>query len=60
LSYKLNGAVNAIIATPEIKKQFEDLDLLPAGGSPAYMAKFVKEETQRWTEVIKRAGIQPE
>jgi tripartite-type tricarboxylate transporter receptor subunit TctC len=57
---KLNQAVNAIIATPEIKKQFEDLDLLPAGGSPADMAKFVKEETQRWTEVIRRAGIQPE
>jgi len=57
---KLNQAVNAIITTPEIKKQFEDLDLLPAGGSPADMAKFVKEETQRWTEVIKRAGIQPE
>jgi tripartite-type tricarboxylate transporter receptor subunit TctC len=57
---KLNGAVNAIIAAPEIKKQFEELDLLPAGGSTADMAKFVKEETQRWTEVIKRAGIQPE
>jgi len=57
---KLNQAANAIIATPEMKKRFGDLDLLPAGGSPADMAKFVKEETQRWTEVIKRAGIQPE
>src|SRR5437588_577188 len=28
---KLNQAVNAVIATPEVKKQFEDLDLLPAG-----------------------------
>jgi tripartite-type tricarboxylate transporter receptor subunit TctC len=57
---KLNQAVNDIIGAPEIKKQFEDLNLLPAGGSPAAMAKFVKDETVRWTEVIHRAGIQPE
>jgi tripartite-type tricarboxylate transporter receptor subunit TctC len=57
---KLNQAVNAIISAPETRKQFEDLNLLPAGGSPAEMAKFVKEETRRWSEVIHRAGIQPE
>src|ERR1700726_3488590 len=57
---KLNQAVNDIIGAPDIKKQFEELNLLPAGGSPAEMAKFVKEETLRWTEVIHRAGIQPE
>jgi len=57
---KLNQAVNEIIATPEVKKQFEELSLLPAGGSPADMGKFVRQETARWTEVIRRAGIQPE
>jgi tripartite-type tricarboxylate transporter receptor subunit TctC len=57
---KLNQAVNDIIAAPETKKQFEDLNLLSAGGSPVEMAKFVKDETRRWTEVIHRAGIQPE
>src|SRR6266700_2365856 len=51
---KLNQAVNDIIGAPETKKQFEELSLLPAGGSPAAMAKFVKEETLRWTEVIHR------
>ena len=57
---KLNGAVNDIIAAPETQKQFEELSLLPAGGSPSDMGKFVKAETARWTEVIRRAGIQPE
>ena len=57
---RLNQAVNEIISTPEIRKQFEALNLLPAGGSPADMAKFVSDETRRWTEVIRRAGIQPE
>ncbi|HEY6255929.1 MAG TPA: tripartite tricarboxylate transporter substrate binding protein [Xanthobacteraceae bacterium] len=57
---KLNQAVNDIVAAPETRKQFEELSLLPAGGSPAEMGNFVKQETQRWTEVIRRAGIQPE
>jgi tripartite-type tricarboxylate transporter receptor subunit TctC len=57
---KLNRAVNEIIQSPDMKKQFEDLNLLPAGGSPADMGRVVKEDTQRWTEVIRKAGIAPE
>jgi tripartite-type tricarboxylate transporter receptor subunit TctC len=57
---KLNQAVNEIIAAPETKAQFDALNMLPAGGSPAEMGKFVRDETRRWTEVIRRAGIVPE
>src|SRR6202045_1315989 len=57
---KLNRAMNELIAAPDTQKQFENLNLLPAGGSPADMRKVVQEDTRRWTEVIRRAGIQPE
>src|SRR5256885_3805182 len=57
---KLNQAVNAIINDSETKKRFAELNLLAAGGSPEDMRKLVKEETSRWTEVIRKAGIQPE
>jgi tripartite-type tricarboxylate transporter receptor subunit TctC len=57
---KLNRAMNEIIGEPDMKKRFEELNLLPAGGSPAEMGKVVKEETQRWTEVIRKDGIVPE
>ncbi|HLH97020.1 MAG TPA: tripartite tricarboxylate transporter substrate binding protein [Xanthobacteraceae bacterium] len=60
IAAKLNQAVNEIIAEPETKKQFEKLNLLPAGGTPSDMARFVKAETKRWTDVIHRAGIEPE
>src|SRR6202045_4612465 len=36
---KLNQAVNEIVAAPETKMQFDALNLLPAGGSAADMAK---------------------
>ena len=48
------------IDTPETKKRFEELNLLVAGGSTADMRKLIQEETKRWTEVIHKAGIQPE
>jgi tripartite-type tricarboxylate transporter receptor subunit TctC len=57
---KLNQVVNEFINAPESKKRFADLNLIPVGGSPADMRKLVVEETARWGDVIKKAGIQPE
>jgi tripartite-type tricarboxylate transporter receptor subunit TctC len=57
---KLNRAMNDIIAAPENKKRFADLNLIAVGGPPADMRKLMVEETRRWSEVIRKAGIQPE
>ena len=57
---KLNTAINEIIGNPDARKRFEDLNLLPAGGSPADMRKLIQDETKRWSEVIQKAGIVPE
>jgi tripartite-type tricarboxylate transporter receptor subunit TctC len=57
---KLNRAVNDILAEDETKKRFRELNLTPAGGTPADMAKLKREETERWSKVIRDAGIQPE
>jgi tripartite-type tricarboxylate transporter receptor subunit TctC len=57
---KLNRTINDIINEPETKTRFRDLNLMAAGGSPQDMAKLKKEETERWTKVIRDAGIQPE
>ena len=57
---KLNQAINDIINDADTKKRFADLNLFAAGGSPTDMRKLVTEETRRWTDVIRKAGIQPE
>jgi tripartite-type tricarboxylate transporter receptor subunit TctC len=57
---KLNRTMNDIINQDEMKKRFHDLHLEPAGGSPEDMRKLVQDETRRWGDVIKKAGIQPE
>ena len=57
---KLNQAINDIINQEDMKKRFAELHLEPFGGSPEAMRKLVEDETRRWGEVIRKAGIQPE
>jgi tripartite-type tricarboxylate transporter receptor subunit TctC len=57
---KLNKAINDAMADPETEKRFAELQIIKVGGSPADMRKLIQEDTQRWGEVIKRAGITAE
>jgi tripartite-type tricarboxylate transporter receptor subunit TctC len=57
---KLNNAVNEAMKDPELLDRYKALSLSPGGGTPAEMSAFMKAETQRWGEVIRAAGIQPE
>ena len=57
---KINEAANAAMRDPVLVERFSALSISPGGGTPAEASAFVKEETQRWGEVIRKAGIQPE
>jgi tripartite-type tricarboxylate transporter receptor subunit TctC len=57
---KLNAAANTALRDPILLKRFEQLSISPGGGTPAEAAAFVKSETQRWGDVIREAGIQPQ
>jgi tripartite-type tricarboxylate transporter receptor subunit TctC len=57
---KLNRTINEVLAEPDTKSRFRELNLVAGGGSPQDMAKLKKDETERWSKVIRDAGIQPE
>ncbi len=57
---KLNAEINAVIADPQIKKQFADLGGTPLGGSPADLEKRIVDETEKWGKVIREAGLSVE
>jgi tripartite-type tricarboxylate transporter receptor subunit TctC len=57
---KLNAAANAAMRDPGLLERFTALSISPGGGTPAEASAFIKEETQRWGDVIRKAGIQPE
>jgi tripartite-type tricarboxylate transporter receptor subunit TctC len=54
---KLNTALNASLQTPEVLKGYQRLDVETKIVTPAELASFMATETQKWADVIKRAGI---
>jgi len=56
---KLNAATNEVLNQADVKARFENLHLLPGGGTPEQMGRFVKEETKRWGEVVRAARMAP-
>jgi len=57
---KLNAAANAAMTDPALLQRFKELSISPGGGTPMEIDAFIKEETRRWGEVIREAGIEPE
>jgi tripartite-type tricarboxylate transporter receptor subunit TctC len=58
---RLNGAIGEMLDNPSLRKRLEDMGLEivpPERRSPEYLAKFVREEVERWGRLIKAAGIQ--
>jgi tripartite-type tricarboxylate transporter receptor subunit TctC len=55
---KLNGAVNAAVAEPEVNKQLVGQRFIPVGkGTPEELDRFVQTETVRWAKVLHQAGV---
>jgi len=54
---KLNRAINAVLARPELAQRWNDLGVTPLGGSPQEAEQRNAEETARWSAVIASAGI---
>ena len=56
---RLNKAVNEILAEPSLKAKFAELGVQPVGGTRAETEGLITRERQRWGELIRAAGIQP-
>jgi tripartite-type tricarboxylate transporter receptor subunit TctC len=54
---KLNKAFNAALAQPETKTKFAEMGMTVVANTPAQATQLVNSEIQRWTAVIKQAGI---
>jgi tripartite-type tricarboxylate transporter receptor subunit TctC len=55
----LNREINASLARSEIKAKYDDLGLRVHSASPADFGNLIATETERWSRVIKLAGIKP-
>lgn len=57
---QLNGAVNKMVQDADMKKNLEAQGMVPSGGPPAKFAERIRKDYDRWTRVVKEAGIKPE
>jgi tripartite-type tricarboxylate transporter receptor subunit TctC len=57
---RINGEVNRVLATPDVKQTFENLGLFPVGGEPDRLAHLLKSDSDRWAGVIREANIRVE
>jgi tripartite-type tricarboxylate transporter receptor subunit TctC len=56
---KLNREINAGLADPKLKARLADLGGTMLLGSTADFGKFIADETEKWGNVVKLAGIKP-
>jgi tripartite-type tricarboxylate transporter receptor subunit TctC len=57
---KLNREINAVLASDEVKAQFDKDGAVIVAMSPAEFAQFYASEHEKWGKVVKAANIKPE
>lgn len=54
---QLNRDANAVLKRPEIAQKLVALGLQPTPSTPAELSAFVDSEVDKWSDVIKQAGV---
>ena len=57
---KLNAAINRAIRCQSMRQFYANVGDEPPGGTPEEFAALIAADSQKWAEVIKRAGIRLE
>jgi tripartite-type tricarboxylate transporter receptor subunit TctC len=54
---ELNKVFNEVLKSPDVRQQFGELGVDIGGGSAPELAAFLKNDTQKWGELVKSSGI---
>jgi tripartite-type tricarboxylate transporter receptor subunit TctC len=57
LADQIARAANDVLKIEDVQARFRAVGVEPMGGSPAAMAAFIKEESQRWGDIIRKNNI---
>ena len=57
---RLNTDINATLSDPKIQVRLAELGTTPFLGTSAELRRFVVEETDKWSKVVKFSGAKPE
>jgi len=57
---RLNADTVKALQDPEVKKRFADLGVEAVSSTPEQFASFIRAETEKYSKLIKEAGIRTE
>ncbi len=57
---RLNDAAVKALRSPDVRERMSQIGFDVVGSTPDEFGRFMKEEVERWTDVVKRGGIKPE
>ncbi len=57
---QVNSEINRLLRQPEVRERFLTAGMMPVGGPPDVLTKYLKIEIVRWAKVIQEAGVKPE
>jgi len=57
IAEKVGSSIREVLKMPEVQKRLAELSAEPMGLGPAEAAAFMKQETERWSEVIRTASV---
>jgi tripartite-type tricarboxylate transporter receptor subunit TctC len=60
LVVKIQSEVAKLVRQPEVKTQFATLGFEPMGSTPEYFTKYIKDEMEKYQQIIKDAKIKVE
>jgi tripartite-type tricarboxylate transporter receptor subunit TctC len=60
IANRLSAAIAESLKQPEVTKLLQDLSVEPIGSTPAQMAQLMRQESERWGNVIRTLGVKVE
>ncbi len=60
IAQKLRDEVAKAVASPDVAAQFEKQGVVAVASQPSQWGDYIRSELDRWTAVVKQAGIKPE
>jgi tripartite-type tricarboxylate transporter receptor subunit TctC len=57
---RLHEQIVKVVALPDVQERFAAAALEPSPLSPEQFRKLIEQELQRWTKVVKEAGVKSE
>ena len=57
---KLNAEIDRIMKLPDVKARSAELGIEYIGGTPEEARAFMKSEMEKWSKVVRSAGLKPE